>query len=81
MIIIGAITIVITITILLLLLLSLLENTILQDELKHTHKTLRHVHNLLQLKTEANLNIMKETSILQTTYCELRMNYILPDKR
>ena len=44
----------------------------LQDELKHTHKKLRHVHNLLQLKTEANLNIMKETSILQTTCAELR---------
>ncbi len=48
------------------------EHNPIQAELKYTHQKLRHVHNLLQLKTEESANIMKETFILQKSCAELR---------
>ena len=44
----------------------------LENELRYTHKKLRHVHEMLQIKTTAHLNLMKESSILQETCAGLR---------
>ena len=44
----------------------------LENELRYTHKKLRHVHEMLQIKTAAHLNLMKESSILQETCAGLR---------